>query len=318
MESFSVSGTAACYPQILPMRSLVAVLLVVLTAAPVEAWNATGHRAIAAIAYQRLNARARARVDSLLARHPDFLTILTKNATDPGGRMLEAVQAAAVWPDTIKGDRRFWDDEKKDAQPTPLLPGFPDMKMRKPWHYKDLPFSPDGTPVRPPDADNAITALTRFLEDVTRPPGDARDPVYALPWILHIGGDIHQPLHAVSRFLKDQPEGDAGGNGVKTAGEKRNLHWYWDDLPGNGSSLELAAALMKEFRPAKRRNPADWLNESAGIAQREVYSFGPIRGSETQPVVLDAAYATKAHAIARKRMAEAGYRLGDLLNSLLK
>ncbi|MBX9601099.1 MAG: S1/P1 nuclease [Bryobacteraceae bacterium] len=300
------------------MRSPASVLLVLTMVAPLDAWNATGHRAIAAIAYQRLNPRARARVDSLLARHPDFLTILTRNATDPGNRMLEAVQAAAVWPDTIKGDRRFWDDEKKDAQPTPLLPGFPDMKMRKPWHYKDLPFSPDGTPLQPAGAENAITALARLMQDVTRPPDDARNPAYALPWILHISGDIHQPLHAVSRFLKDQPDGDAGGNGVKTAGEKRNLHWYWDDLPGNGSSEVLAAALTREFRPVRRRNPADWLNESAGIAQREVYTFGPIRGSETQPVVLDAAYATKAQAIARRRMAEAGYRLADLLNSLLK
>ena len=52
--------------------------------------------------------------------------------------------AAAVWPDNIKGDPRFWDDTHADASPTQLLPGFPDMKRHTNWHYFDMPYAPDG------------------------------------------------------------------------------------------------------------------------------------------------------------------------------
>ena len=58
--------------------------------APLQAWNATGHRIVSAIAYDRLSPRARDRVDELLSQHPDFKTL--------AGR--DAFLAASVWPDS--------------------------------------------------------------------------------------------------------------------------------------------------------------------------------------------------------------------------
>ena len=37
---------------------------------------------------------------------------------------------------------------------------------------------------------------------------------YDLVWLLHLVGDIHQPLHCTSRFTSTQPQGDSGGNDV--------------------------------------------------------------------------------------------------------
>ena len=53
----------------------------------------------------------------------------------------------------------------------------------------------------------------------------------ALPWLLHLVADIHQPLHVGL-------DGDEGGNKVEIENpfNKRlpftNVHTYWDDLPG--------------------------------------------------------------------------------------
>src|SRR5271154_3845844 len=97
-------------------------------ASPAAAWNATGHRIIAAIAYDRLTPETRARVDALIKAHPDYVTLLTSGAPEePVARARAAFLTAAVWPDTIKGDPRFYDETHKDAKPTALLPGFPDM-----------------------------------------------------------------------------------------------------------------------------------------------------------------------------------------------
>ena len=299
------------------MRRASAAVLTLLLLPPLHAWNAEGHRAIAGMAYDLLTPRARARVDQLLARHPDFLTLLTRNAKDPASRMREAFMTAAVWPDLIKGDPRFFDEARKDAKPTPLLAGFPGIEMHKVWHYKDIPFSPDGTPLKPADPRNAITELNRMIALLDRAPEDPLNPVYALPWIAHVLGDIHQPLHAVSRFLKAQPDGDAGGNLVRTAGEKRNLHWVWDDLPTTLGKPDLVADLRTVAKP-RQRNPEAWLRESFDNAKAVVYAFGDNPGTEQAPIRLSPEYMKKAHEVARVRMAQAAYRLASTLNRRLK
>src|ERR1700722_14696889 len=80
-------------------------------APPAQAWNSTGHRLIAAIAYDRLTPKARARVDALIRQHPDYEKLLIKAApSDPIARARAAFIAAPVWPDQIKGDPRFFDE----------------------------------------------------------------------------------------------------------------------------------------------------------------------------------------------------------------
>jgi len=96
-------------------------------ASPATAWNATGHRLIAAIAYDRLTPKTRARVDALIRLHPDYEKIFLRDVSsaDPKIRARAAFIAAAVWPDTIKGDPRFYDETRSNASPTQLLPAFP-------------------------------------------------------------------------------------------------------------------------------------------------------------------------------------------------
>lgn len=308
----------------------VAYALVFLLTAPLHAWNATGHRIIAAIAYERLTPRVRAKVDELIRRHPDYDALFTKDApAELTARARAAFLYAATWPDVIRGDARFYDETRRDTTPTPLLKGFPEMGRHGTWHYYDIPYAPDGFHAprqRPP---HALSELRRLIEEIgTVAPVDQ---AYDLPWLMHIEGDVHQPLHATSRVLKAQPKGDAGGNLVYIS-PNTNLHAVWDSAAGTDISdayvSAYAAAVTAEF-PAPRNpsiDPKRWLwageaetlAESYRLVKSDVYTFGLETGTRERPLTLPARYEEQAKRIARQRIALAGYRLAAVLNRRLQ
>jgi hypothetical protein len=289
---------------------------------PAGAWNATGHRIIAAIAYDRLTPAVRARVDDLIRRHPDYGTLLTQDApTEPRARARAAFEAAAVWPDLMRRDERFFDETRADVRPTRSLAGFPNMGRHTIWHYIDIPYAPDGAPVQNQNPPNALTEIQRLLAEIGREQGSAIGP-YDLPWIEHLAGDVHQPLHCVSRFLRSQPQGDAGGNRVIVA-PNRTLHALWDDAAGQDVTdayVNRYAAEVTAQYPLPERistSPQEWVDEGFALAKQEVYTFGLETGSSDRPLALPAAYEENARRIARQRIAIAGYRLAAVLNGAL-
>lgn len=297
-----------------PLGLLAAWTAVLTLVVPAQAWNATGHRVVAAIAYDRLTPAARAQVDALLHKHPDLKNLAPR----------DAFLAAAVWPDVIKGDTRFYDDTRANAQPTPLLPGFPSMARHTNWHYIDIPFSPDGTPLEQPKSPNALEQLERLLKALG--PKDA-EATYDIPWLIHIEGDVHQPLHCSSRFVKSEPHGDQGGNLVYVT-PGRNLHALWDDIAGSDTSPayvnNLAEGIAAEFvqhngaHPRLSKNPKKWIEEGFELAKSEVYTFGPETGSREHPIALPSTYESNARNVARVRLAVAGFRLAAALNRRFK
>jgi hypothetical protein len=307
------------------MKRLLACLCLLLTAVPAaDAWNAVGHRAIAALAYDNLNKRARARVDQLIRRHPDYSQWIQGAPPSPRQRARFAFTQAAVWADNIKGDARFYDEARRDAKPTPTLAGFPDMKQHRNWHYINVAFSTDGTALpKEPPTPNALTELTRIIPLL---PSD--EGVYLLPWFLHIAGDVHQPLHCATRFRQGQndPQGrpwsDLGGNTVHVVGA-HNLHAFWDDALGIVDSDTYIDELAKFLsRQPKEKpvvtDPKTWINEGARIAQDHVYSFGNEGGSKDNPIRLDSNYVQKSRTLSRQRAALAAYRIAAILNQQLQ
>lgn len=296
-------------------------LAILLFTLPAFAWNATGHRIIAYIAYERLTPQVRARVDQLLREHPDYALLSRGAPDDPALRARDVFLAASVWPDTIKGDPRFWDDTRKDAQPTALLPGFPDMKRHTNWHYYDTPYAPDHAHIEKQPPPSALTELPRLIREIARAPEATAS--YDLPWIEHIEGDVHQPLHCIGRFLQSDDKSDAGGNGVFIA-PRGNLHFLWDDAAGNDSSdayvIKYAADAVAAY-PAPRhieQNPKKWIAEGARLAETSVYTFGLQNGTREHPIQLPDSYLENAHRVARVQIAVAGYRLAAVLNNRLK
>jgi hypothetical protein len=304
------------------MRRLRFVFTILSLALPAAAWNYSGHRIVAEIAYQRLTPQARARVHEMMRRHPDFEMITHDAPVDPEARAHYAFVWAASWPDQILNDSRFYEPARADSQPTPLLPGFPDMQRHSTWHYYDIPISGDGTPVLQQQPPHLMTELPRLLSEIaTASPMQA---TYDLPWLVHLVGDSHQPLHATSRYLKSEPTGDAGGNYVYVQGGP-NLHSLWDnaaaprDLPYE-DVLRYAGEITTE-NPAQALGslaPKDWLGESFELDKSTVYTFGLETGSKEHPLVMPPGYEEKAKSIARQRVALAGYRLAAVLNRLFQ
>jgi len=309
------------------MRALAALALLSISV-PAFGWNYEGHAIIASIAYARLEPKVRARVDELIRKHLDYGTILTKGApADPVARARYAFLTAAAWPDIIRSDPRLFDETRPEAVPTSPIGGFPDTKRHPTWHYYDIPYSPDGTPGAFTPPPNAYSELQRLISEI-RATKDEALAAYDLLWIEHLVGDIHQPLHATSRYLKSQPRGDAGGNFVFFAGGK-TLHLIWD-AAGDALSYEAGVNDPEALRyeqevtteyPEPQRlslNPKDWIDESYALDKSDVYTFGLETGSREEPLQLPMGYEENARKISRRRIAMAGYRLAGVLNQQLR
>lgn len=273
------------------------------TPALAHAWNAAGHRLTASIAWQQLSAPSRDLVAAALARHPDYPRWEEK------ARSAEAADIfaeASTWPDDIRHDPRFYNEDREP--PTPPLPGLSDTARHKRWHYVDL--GDDGK-VREGEIDRQIERLSQLLRSTRK----NEEITYALPWLLHLVADIHQPLH-VGR------DGDEGGNRVEIENpfNKRlpfsSLHTYWDDLPGppwlRGKRLEKnVARLIDNFPAPAQGNVRQWKEES----HRLLTDAYPLANGSLLPMITEE-FHQQARETANRRILEAGYRLGRLLDSI--
>lgn len=304
------------------MRRPFLLALALLLPLPAFAWDGTGHMMVAAIAYDRLTPRARMRADALLRRNPDYRSWTRGVAAADRARI--AFLQASTWADAIKGRSGYSDaGVDPDAPDATRITGYADKHEHRAWHFIDIAFSPDGTPVPPPPRANVqsvITAASATLRATRRPAG-ARS--YALTWLLHLVGDIHQPLHAAERVTAREPKGDRGGNEVTvcTTTCGRKLHAVWDDLLGAGVPVGTVTARARALPPAPAAeaaisDPAVWAQESNALARRIVYA-PPVR-EDGQPSQLDTAYLDQAKETARAQVALAGARLAALLNAALK
>jgi S1/P1 Nuclease len=282
-------------------------------------WDNFGHMTVAAVAWQQLTPAARAQAGKLLRLNPDYAMWVTDEAPDQ--QDVIAFLRASTWPDAIKHEVGYIDDGEYPGPDASQNLGYEDLREHRYWHYVDVPFSPDGTPlpgVPTPNAATRIVDFRRVLADRAAP-DSLRS--YDLVWLMHLVGDIHQPLHAVSRFTRALPEGDMGGNRIRlcTPPCREELHFFWDDAVGRGGPTE-ALALARELpTPAMNKSAdtrvQDWVDESGQIARRIVYA--PPIGPGAGPYALTPAYRERARMTARDQVALAGGRLAALLNTAL-
>lgn len=300
------------------LRFATLAVLALLLPLPASAWNAAGHRLSALIAWQQLDETTRERISRVLALHPDHERWLARAKDD--APEVAAFLEASTWPDEIKRDERFYDADKNG--PTALLPGFPDMARHRHWHYIDRPI---GHPAKRHATDGELDRqLDRLIKTIGSSKSSDRQRAYALPWLIHLVADAHQPLHTVSRY-DAKGRGDEGGNLqiIRHPFHPRlslmKLHAYWDDLAGppwlRGRYLERAASTLVAAHPPPPPSGGvqRWIDESWQIARDDAYP----PGDEAVPT-LTADFHQNAQAIARQRIAEAGYRLATLLHSLFR
>jgi len=285
------------------MRRFAVAVLVLGWAMEARAWNPNGHRVVAAAAYPQLQPQVRQKVAALLAIHPQYGGWV-EGAAGPD-RDLTAFMRASNWADDIRE-----------------LPGFPEEQKHKDWHYINVPFSADGTATRPPAAPNVKGQIAALRKQLANRGAPDRDRAFALVWLLHLVGDVHNPLHCVARFDRKLPQGDRGGTLILLSLEPGDhLHGFWDRAVGESSQLGAARASALALPAASPPQAAItdesvWVNE--GFAAGKQWVYKPPVGPGPGPFKLDARYAHDARVVSQQRMSLAAARLARLLNDALR
>jgi hypothetical protein len=296
---------------------------------PLFAWDAVGHMAVAYVAYQHLNLTTKNRVHELLKLHPDYHRWFAEipPGTSQRDKRLMIFMIASRWADRIKSESGYTDDGTDsgfhpDGDTSVQNIGYSDHLRHKYWHFVDIPFSQDGTKLPAIPTPNAETQIRAFRTVLASNESDQLKS-YDLVWLVHLVGDVHQPLHAATRVSSSDPRGDGGGTLVKLCAAPcpDELHAFWDRILTTSSSLGTAIRVGNGLPDAdptlvRKKDAADWIHESFEAAQQSVY-ITPIASGDG-PFRITPAYRSAAKELAKKRIALAGVRLANLLNDELK
>ncbi|HEX8285941.1 MAG TPA: S1/P1 nuclease [Pyrinomonadaceae bacterium] len=266
------------------------------------AWGDNGHMVVAQIALNNLNPEKKEAAEELAA------------LVEFGDDGYEFVTLAC------------WMDDIRDA---------PMFEPLKDWHFITKRLIVGGAvPDAPPPPVNAVSVIEFLTERLANKREAKLKKAFYLAELIHLTGDLHQPLHAATRFTPDNPDGDRGGNLFLLSEDapRPNLHSFWDSAGGSFGARNVArplttngrkriegfAAAIEQAHPRSsltaalnETRPAQWAAESFGLAKGVAY-VGVAEGG-----IPNAAYTEKTKKTSDLRIALAGYRLADILNRVL-
>jgi hypothetical protein len=260
------------------------------------AWGPTGHRIVGEIAQNHLNLLTKRRVKKLLSG--------------------ESLARVSNWPDKIKSDSDNYGHTYN-------------------WHYTDWP----DTTIAYNRTDNSgllVASIENNLNILKNKKATKKDRAFALKFLVHLVGDIHQPLHVGNGL-------DRGGNRCRIVyqGEETNLHKLWDEklieftrLSFTEYSKFIDIKSKKENRDLDGGSPLSWAKESADlrpslypeevnqvVAKNSVtlrkYCNKELNLPADQLPKVGYSYGYKLIPLMEKRMLQAGLRLAKLINDAL-
>jgi len=175
------------------------------------------------------------------------------------------------------------------------------------------------------DTDNVAWAIEQIIPIVQNEQANVFERSRFLAFLIHLIGDIHQPLHTVTYVSENFPQGDQGGNlfFVRRDHARIRLHRYWDDGLGlleNEPNMEnmtlLTNKIMHDYPKTyfgaltDDLGLDDWLKEGLSHAQNTIYTI-------EQDQIASAEYIVAGRKLSERQLALAGYRLAAVLNQLL-
>jgi len=254
-------------------KILTATAALLLTAAPAFSWGKTGHRVTGSIAERYLSEQALTAVRDILG--------------------VEDLAEASNWPDFMRSSQ---DDV---------------WRASGPYHYATIPEGTEYDLSMAPEAGDAYTALQMFSEMVTDENAPLEERQRALRFIVHLIGDLHQPMHVGDGS-------DRGGNDVTVIFFEHvtTLHLVWDEDMVDYEMLsytEMTEWLDRRITPEQVdewsvTDPRIWMSESAEIRP----SLYP------DDAELQWNYVYEHRGTMRTRLSQGGIRLAAYLNELFE
>ena len=309
-----------------------------LSSSSVLAWGVAGHKIVAMVAWLNLDHATRTKIAGALRHHPRFRQDfqISQHVRNQGQKAQDRwiFQQAAIWPDIARGGSFH----------------------RGSWHYIHLPIHLTATdresvaditlpnlrrdwkPGQGQSGLNVMQALERCKQLLSNPGTSDSDRALLLSWVLHLVGDLHQPLHSSALFSRNRfTEGDRGGNLIRDSSHGK-LHSIWDGNVGLRNNASAAAILNKARshlseaglralgeRAARSRNIENWLRQSQVLAVKHgytaavlkaVYRKGSGRYDREITITLPRGYIDTVREISDQRVVEAGFRLAEVMKSL--
>ncbi len=242
------------------------------------AWGQNGHRIVGKLAELHLTDTSRQALLPLLEG--------------------DSLAEVSTWADEMRSNSsKFW---KKESSR---------------WHYVNIKHANEFNPAsynitatsgKVTDAYSAILKCIAILKSPTSSPDQKR---FHLRFLVHLVGDIHQPMHVGRKE-------DHGGNkiDIEFFNKKNNLHGLWDTLLIQNENLSYSEfvefintdnkEIIAEYLESQ---PKDWVLESFHLAQ-QIYQIGNGEFRYT--------YVYQQMPIVKTRLTQAGIRLAGLLNSI--
>lgn len=193
-------------------------------------WSKTGHRVVGEVAEQYLSKKAKRAINDLLNG--------------------ESLAGVANFADEIKADKAY--------------------SKYTTWHYVNIPKGKLYSDIEPNDQGDLVQGVRTCLTMINDQKSSKEDKVFYLKMLIHLIGDLHQPMHT-GRFE------DKGGNDVQLQwfGKGTNLHRVWDSNMINDHGMgftELASELpvltKKQVGYLQQGTLLDWVGESQQLVNR--------------------------------------------------
>jgi len=249
-------------------------------------WGSFGHQAIAIIAEDNLSENSKKKLKEVLD---------TETSTE-----------ASVWPDQIKNDSQ-WNHTRS----------YHFVNINDNENYLNFLKNQSNQQKTQGDILRALIESENVLRNVKR---NRQAQTYALKFMIHFVGDLHQPLHA-GRLQ------DLGGNNIKVNwfNQSSNLHSVWDTMIlrtyiqslfsfSQVSATNDLETYLQSLRKPQADEVADWQSSYLDDWFEESYKMRDLAysGNANQNQI----YFNKNINLVNDQILKAGYRLAGLLNSI--
>ena len=234
-------------------------------------WGQTGHRVVGEIAYKHLSKKAKRNLNKLLNG--------------------EGLAMLSTYADEIRSDRKY------DEFTT--------------WHYVNFKEGETYESSTKNPKGDLISGIKKCQEVISDPSTTEEDKILHLKILVHLIGDLHQPLH-IGRAE------DRGGNSIKVQWFRgnTNLHSVWDTkmIESYGMTYtELTSNLNKfsknEKKDIQTGSVLDWVNETRLVTMKVYDSVKPEEN-------LSYRYMYLYFDTVKTQLQKGGLRLAKVLNEL--